>query len=147
MAQKVSYLKDIDFLCSGTRHCEALQRRVFVWSDTPSHKRLCVAVWLPSHPVIWFLSDDIKKTSSELTADRWVIEELTADDRQEKKKKANPQNYREPRRRLLCRSCFFFSLSTTCLLAWGLSGVSGPGVTHHEPSCWHQVVPLITGLL
>ncbi|XP_055362219.1 ephrin type-A receptor 7 isoform X2 [Betta splendens] len=32
-------------------------------------------------------------------------------------------------------------------LAGGLSGVSGPSVTHHEYGCQHQAVPLITGLL
>lgn len=47
----------------------------------------------------------IKKTSSELIADRWVIEELTADDRH---KKANPQNYSQPLSRLLCNLFFFF---------------------------------------
>lgn len=68
---------------------------------------------------------------------------LTADDRHAQK--ANRQNYSEPLSRLLC-SCVF-SLSPTCRLAGGLSEVSGPGITHHDHSCQHQVVPLIIGLL
>lgn len=98
--------------------------RAFVWSDTPSHERSRSAVWLPSRPVIAFCLR-IKKTSSELIADRWVIEELTADDRHKKKiPKANPQNYSQPLSRLLCNLFF----SPTCRLAGGLSGVSGSGL-------------------
>lgn len=113
-----------------------------VWSDTPSRERLCAAVWFPSRPVICFLSahkEDIKwahsRQMSDRRAHRWW--------QTQKKKKANPQNYSQPLSRLLC-SLFF---SPTSRLAGGLSGVSGPGVTHHERGCQHQVVPLITGLL